>query len=66
MTYFIRCYWSHNIKVIEIGQAASSVKIKLNPDSVITVFQILCKLNARTNLTALVTKFCLVKILNQH
>ena len=55
VTYFIRCYWSHNIKVIEIGQAASSVKIKVNPGSVITVFRILCKLGLRHALTCLRT-----------
>ena len=42
MTHFIRFYWSYNIKVIEIGQAASSAMIKPNPGRVNTVFRILC------------------------
>ena len=53
VTYFIRCYWSRSIKVIEIGQAASSAKIKPNPGSVITVFRILCKLGLSHALTCL-------------
>ena len=44
VTYFIRFYRPHSIKVVEIGQAASSAKVKPNPGRVITVFQILCKL----------------------
>ena len=43
VTYFIRFYWSYNIKVVEISLAASSVKIKPNPGREITVCRILCK-----------------------
>ena len=46
VTYFIRCYWSHNIKVVEIGQAACSAKITPNPASEMAVFRILCKLGS--------------------
>ena len=31
VTYFIRFYWFYNIKVVEIGQAACSAKIKPDP-----------------------------------
>ena len=42
VTHFIRFYWSYNIKVAEISQAACSAKIKPNPSIVIAVFRILC------------------------
>ena len=33
-------YWPYNIMVVEVGQAASSAKIKPNPGRVSAVFQI--------------------------
>ena len=42
VTHFIRFYWSYNAKVVEIGQGASSAKIKPNPGRVIIVLRILC------------------------
>ena len=53
VTYFIKCYWSYNIKVVEVGQAASSAKVKPNPGRVIIVFRILCKLGFSHALTCL-------------
>ena len=46
-------YWSYNIKVVEIGQAASSAKILPNPGRVITDFLTLCKLGLSHALTCL-------------
>ena len=53
VTYLIRFYWSYNIKVVEIGQAVSSAKIKPNPGRLITVFRIKCKLGSSHALTCL-------------
>ena len=53
VTYFIRFYWSQSIKVVEIGQAVSSAKIKPTPGRVNAVFQVLCKLGLSHALTRL-------------
>ena len=53
MTHFVRCYWSYNIKVVEIGCAANSAQIIPNRDRVITVLLILCKLGLSHALTCL-------------
>ena len=45
---FYRFYLSYNIKVIEIGQAASSAMIKPNSGRIITVFRKLGLSNALT------------------
>ena len=56
VTYFIRLYWSYNIKVFEIVQAVSSTKIKPNSGRVIADFRILCKLDLSHSLTCLRTQ----------
>ena len=60
VTHFVRCYWSNNIKVVEIGCAANSAQIISNHGRVTTVLLILCKLGLSHALT------CLSRICRLH